>query len=1003
MRSLVHLRRGLALLRLLFLYTLFCTGTLALILAVRAQIDANPRTAPLPATIEIPYLGVTVELEQYDDDGRVRALERLRAAGFGWVRQRVDWGEIEPSPGDYRWAQIDAILAHVVAADLIPVVVLDGSPRWARDDRDAENPLAPPADPATFARFAAAFAARYNEIVRFYQIWDEPNLAPHWGDRLVEPVAYARLLEDAATAIRAADVDAVIILGALAPTADRGHTAIDEVYFLQRLYAAGAAPFFDVVAMQPFGFGAPPDDPRSRVEILNFGRAALIRRVMVAAGDGDTPIWAVRFGWNRAVNTTWRTVTAQAQIRYTEDALILARSRWPWLVALGWAIDRPAAPPDDPRWGFALVTPDDRPTPLLYLFAGEEVRRKGAEAQREGEREGGIDRIGLIVVGLVVVLWWGMAAARRLPLSHWLDRYRSAGLPARLGLWTLLIVLYYFATWPPLIGLCWAAAALLILARPPDGLLLAAALIPFHFRHKEIDFVAVTLAIAPAQAAILCTIPAMVQTFNAKAQRRKNLTQRRKDAKGQRKLEIKRLSDWVIFREANRHIQIDPARRSSIPSLTSSLPPSLWVSASLRLCVKTLRLRFKFTDCLALAFLGISLLSAGNVWHWPGYWAGIWGLVITPLIFYAAVRVLVTDPGQRCAVVTALGIGGALAAGIGLIGWASGGGVAVDSVRRLIGLTFSPNQTALYLIRALFVLIGIALMHDLSSSPSGKGSSRVAQAGPSADPFPEGSRRGHCALWWLAVGVVALALLLTGSRGALILGLPAGVATMLWLGGVHPRRRTLLALVVIGGAAALIVLALLGDRLQNSETVLRRFAIWQGALDLWMAHPLTGVGPGGFFWRYPAFITPAAVDEPNLLHAHNLWLNFATTWGILGLIWLGALIIWLAQQVKTIRNYAPPSNSPRLPGENGSPVRPSAPSLRAGRAGEGFRRTPLWMDIGLLAALIAALAHAQVDTFALLPELAAVNWLIIGILAQSGLNKNLTNRQYISNAKLVKW
>ncbi|MEZ4618182.1 MAG: hypothetical protein R2867_22075 [Caldilineaceae bacterium] len=46
-----------------------------------------------------------------------------------------------------------------------------------------------------------------------------------------------------ATAIRGADPNALILSAALAPTRDRGHTAIDEVYYLQRLYAAGAAPY----------------------------------------------------------------------------------------------------------------------------------------------------------------------------------------------------------------------------------------------------------------------------------------------------------------------------------------------------------------------------------------------------------------------------------------------------------------------------------------------------------------------------------------------------------------------------------------------------------------------------------------------------------------------------------------------------------------------------------------------------------------------------------------
>ncbi|MBX2997271.1 MAG: O-antigen ligase family protein [Caldilineaceae bacterium] len=921
-----RLRCGLALLRLFMLYAILCAGILALIVALRARFETDPLAAPIPSEFEIPSLGVTVELEQYDADGRVIALDRLRAAGFGWVRQRVDWGKIEPSPGDFRWDEIDAILADVIAANLVPVVVLDGSPPWARERRDAENPLSPPANPSTFARFAARFADRYGEIVRFYQIWDEPNIAPHWGDRLVEPVGYARLLEEAATAIRAADENAVIVMAALAPTADRGHTAIDEVYFLQRLYAAGAAPFFDVVAVQPFGFATPPDDPRSRVDVLNFARLRLIRRALVAAGDGETPIWAVRFGWNRQTNAIWRTVTPDAQIRYTEDALTLARSEWPWIAALGWAIDRPAAPADDPRWGFALVTPDDEPTPLVSVFAegefqrkeaeeqstqrgGERIQRRDAEAQRriaEKEQTSSL-RIGLIVVGMVVVLWRGMAAARQLPLSIWGIRYRSATFPLRLVLWTILIVIYYFATWPPLIGLCWLAAALLIVARPLDGLLLAVALLPFHFRHKEIDLVAFTLAVPPAQAAILCTVPAIAYTilFNAKWQSGKE----RKDSK------------------------TSLLTSSLLPFFPSSLP--LCASASLRLYVKSLRLRVDFADVLALSFLGISLISALNVWHWPGYWAGMGSLVIIPLLLFVNVRIWMGDADARRAVVMALGIGGALAGGIGLIDWLGGGG-EVDGVRRLMGLTFSPNQTALYLLRALFVLIGLALS-------------------------------GWRSLAWIGVGVVALAIFLTGSRGALFLGLPAGIATILWLRGVRPQRRVMLALIVIGGIAALVTAGLLGDRLLNSETVLRRFAVWQGAWALWLSYPLAGVGPGGFFWRYPAFIIPAAVDEPNLIHAHNLWLNFGTTWGILGLIWLVALVIWLGWQMGRIRH----------------------------RAGD-------WIDIGLLAALVAALAHAQVDAFALLPELAACNWLILALIAQRIQNKNLTNCQYNSNEILVK-
>ncbi|MEZ4635930.1 MAG: hypothetical protein R2856_13370 [Caldilineaceae bacterium] len=379
------IRRLLATLRLLFLYTILCAGILTTILIVRAAIEDGPTpAAPQPPAdapaARIPLLGVTVDLTQYPTAAERRhALRRLHDAGFGWVRQRVDWSTVEPARGDLHWGEIDAILADIVAAQLTPVIVLDGSPAWARHPRDADNPLAPPADFADFARFAAAFADHYGEDVRFYQIWDEPNIAPHWGNRLIEPVHYARLLKDAAAAIRAADADAVIVTAALAPTRDRGHTAVDEVTFLQRLYAAGGAADFDAVAVQPFGFGNPPADPRSRADVLNFARLRLIRRVTIAAGDAETPIWAVRFGWNRAPNANWGTVTPLAQFDYTADAIAQARS-WPWLSALGWPLDRPADTGcdddaqssawhcGDPDWGFALFDAVGFPEPLLAAF-----------------------------------------------------------------------------------------------------------------------------------------------------------------------------------------------------------------------------------------------------------------------------------------------------------------------------------------------------------------------------------------------------------------------------------------------------------------------------------------------------------------------------------------------------------------------------------------------------------------------------------------------------------
>jgi O-antigen ligase len=135
--------------------------------------------------------------------------------------------------------------------------------------------------------------------------------------------------------------------------------------------------------------------------------------------------------------------------------------------------------------------------------------------------------------------------------------------------------------------------------------------------------------------------------------------------------------------------------------------------------------------------------------------------------------------------------------------------------------------------------------------------------------------------------------------------------------------------------------------LTNSATLGHRLTIWRSSLALWWDYPWLGVGPGGFFWRYPAYLPIGALDEPNLYHPHNLWLELATGWGVLGLVWLGVLLTGLTRCVQTVRHATDPHK---------------------------------WLHVGLLAALAATLAHAQVDAFLALPDLALWLWLVLALL-----------------------
>lgn len=830
-----------------------------------------PPPATEVATFDLPRLGINVALAQANGQERQAALARLQRTGFGWVRQRIDWGQLEPTPNHYDWRQSDALLREIRAAGLIPVIVLDGSPAWARAPQDrapTDNPLAPPADFQHFAHFAGAFAQRYHNQVRFYQIWDEPNIAPHWGNQLIEPVGYAQLLRVAATAIRAADADAVIISAALAPTRDRGHTAIDEPYFLQRLYAAGAAPDFDVVAIQPFGFGYAPTDRRARPDLLNFGRAQLIRRTMVAAGDESTPVWAVRYGWNRASGTPWATVSAADQARFAVEALTLAQQEWPWLTALGWATDQPVAPTGEPVWGFAL-------TPTLAQAFGTWVADEAGSNRLKpvADRQNPLKRVNHTLLlwseGIGWFLLMGMVLTRvwlvgwTLPWARWGARYRCWPWWGQASLWLGVGVIYYYATWPGLILLCWLVGIILLRWQPEAGLWLAAALLPFHAQHKEFALGALTFAVAPSHVVLLCL--AVGYAFWGRA--RNDLHKR-------------------------------------LPYGTSPERVLLPV--------------------LGLGWLLINLLSAGNVWQWPAYWEGFWDLTLLPLLGGWLVWRLITTRAAAIRLLTACFIGGGAVALIGLGMWWRGNGTMADGVLRLVGPYFSPNETALYLERTLFVGLGLF-----------------------------SGARGIWRGWLLGtLALISLALFLTASRGAWLLGISAGVLWLSWVHGwgkPHWRWRKgywwlLGPLLLVGGSVGLWLSPDLLARLTNSATLSQRLLTWQATVAMWRDFPWFGVGPGGFFWRYPAYLPIGALDEPNLHHPHNLWLELASGWGLLGLIWLGLLLWWIGKQWWQSRCSTP------------------------------FNRSA---QVGLWAALLAGLAHAQVDAFLVLPDLAL--WLGMGL------------------------
>ena len=338
---------------------------------------------------EAPGIGANTFLHREPDVAKVRReLEVLRQAGVGLVRQEFNWAEFEPlNPDEHpdigrdAWVKYDQIVEAARGAGIEILARLDRAPAWATPGFDPRsNPWmqAPPADNADFADFAGQLATRYRGKVRYYQIWNEPNLFGEWGGRPPDPAEYLAMLRAVGQAIRAADPDARIVLAGLAPTIETGPDNLSDLLFLRTLYQLGAKGDFDVAASMSYGLWTGPRDPRVDDQRVNYPRAVLWREAMLEFGDAQTPVWAAEYGWmSLPVGWTgepgiWGNHSIEDQAAWTVDGIRRAREQWPWMPTIviwasRWPEDLNAR---DPTPYFRLMDKDFTPRPNLEAVRG---------------------------------------------------------------------------------------------------------------------------------------------------------------------------------------------------------------------------------------------------------------------------------------------------------------------------------------------------------------------------------------------------------------------------------------------------------------------------------------------------------------------------------------------------------------------------------------------------------------------------------------------------------
>ena len=314
-----------------------------------------------------PKMGMHTRLTDEVEEWKVkRTLEMVREMGASWIVEFFPWAYVEPNrPGEDQWDHSDMVMRHATAQGLKVIARLGYVPQWARPKET--TPLYLEEEHyADFGNYVYDFVQRYRDVVDTIVIWNEPNLSLEWGFRPVDPAAYTELLRVAYTRAKEANPDVQVLGGALAPTlAPPGSEwGMDDLDYLQAMYDAGAAAWFDGLAVHAYGAKFPPDEPAAP-DAINFARTELLHDVMIANDDGDKPVMITEAGWNDHPRWT-RAVRPGQRIEYTVRAYQKVLEEWPWADVLAfWAFRYPANVRTYQDY-FTFVTPDFQPKPI-YL------------------------------------------------------------------------------------------------------------------------------------------------------------------------------------------------------------------------------------------------------------------------------------------------------------------------------------------------------------------------------------------------------------------------------------------------------------------------------------------------------------------------------------------------------------------------------------------------------------------------------------------------------------
>ena len=278
--------------------------------------------------------GITVFL---DGDNADELAAQVAELGVNWVKLEAPWSQLQPQPGEYDYAALDAMVAALDELGVKLLLNIFDAPDWSRASylEKAHSALldygGPPEDSADFVAFLGDIVARYAGVVDAWEIWRAPNLLKYWTvpiydepqtqgedgeyglpDRMdIGAAQYVEMLSLAHAVVKVQDAQALVITAGLAPVGyTDNYNSIATDVFLDKMLALGAADYADGIGAIFSASAVPPLLPccsqpagvESHYEtfLQNFGALMQHYAEALAKHEVALPLWTTQVGWGSA-------------------------------------------------------------------------------------------------------------------------------------------------------------------------------------------------------------------------------------------------------------------------------------------------------------------------------------------------------------------------------------------------------------------------------------------------------------------------------------------------------------------------------------------------------------------------------------------------------------------------------------------------------------------------------------------------------------------------------